>query len=65
MRSFRQSSAPVDEENPYWVSFSDVMAALVVIFILASLVLLGNRKIWLISRYCGEVAIPHLNGFIG
>lgn len=40
MRSFRQSSAPVDEENPYWVSFSDVMAALVVIFILASLVLL-------------------------
>jgi len=40
MRSLRQSSSPVDEENPYWVSFSDVMAALVVIFILASLILL-------------------------
>lgn len=40
MRFIRQSPAPVDEENPYWVSFSDVMAALVVIFILASLVLL-------------------------
>jgi flagellar motor protein MotB len=40
MRFLRQSSSPVDEENPYWVSFSDVMAALVVIFILASLVLL-------------------------
>ena len=40
MRFIRQSPASVDEENPYWVSFSDVMAALVVIFILASLVLL-------------------------
>lgn len=40
MRFIRQPPASVDEENPYWVSFSDVMAALVVIFILASLVLL-------------------------
>ena len=27
----------VDEENPYWISFSDIMAALLVVFILASL----------------------------
>ncbi len=30
-----------------------------------ALVKAGNRKIWLTSRYCGEVAIPHLIGFIG
>lgn len=30
----------VDEENPYWISFSDLMSALLVIFILASLVLI-------------------------
>ena len=28
----------VDEENPYWISFSDIMAGLLVIFILASVV---------------------------
>lgn len=28
-----------DEENPYWVSFSDIMAGLLVIFILASMAL--------------------------
>jgi len=30
----------VDEENPYWMSFSDVMAGLLVIFILASVILI-------------------------
>lgn len=30
----------VDEENPYWMSFSDVMSALLIIFILASVVLI-------------------------
>lgn len=29
-----------DEENPYWISFSDIMAGLLIIFILASLVLI-------------------------
>lgn len=29
-----------DEDNPYWISFSDVMSALLIIFILASLVLI-------------------------
>lgn len=40
MRSWRTSSAPVDEENPYWMSFSDIMSALMVIFVLASVVLI-------------------------
>lgn len=30
----------VDEENPYWMSFSDIMSALLVIFILASVILI-------------------------
>jgi len=30
----------VDEENPYWISFSDIMAGLLVIFIMASLALI-------------------------
>lgn len=30
----------VDEENPYWMSFSDILSALLVIFILASVVLI-------------------------
>lgn len=30
----------VDEENPYWVSFSDLMSALLVIFILAAVALI-------------------------
>lgn len=29
----------IDEENPYWISFSDIMAGLLVIFILATLLL--------------------------
>ncbi|WP_269902117.1 OmpA/MotB family protein [Paenalcaligenes faecalis] len=39
MRKY-QPQAPVDEENPYWMSFSDIMSALVVIFILAAVVLM-------------------------
>lgn len=35
----RRRSNP-DEDNPYWISFSDVMSALLIIFILASLVLI-------------------------
>ena len=30
----------VDEENPYWMSFSDIMSALLVIFILAAVILI-------------------------
>lgn len=30
----------VEDENPYWISFSDIMAGLLVIFILASLMLI-------------------------
>ncbi len=30
----------VDEDNPYWISFSDIMAGLLVIFIMASLALI-------------------------
>ena len=36
----RNSNGYVDDENPYWISFSDIMAGLLVIFILASLVLI-------------------------
>ena len=31
-----QSYPPGEEENPYWMSFSDIMSGLLVIFILAS-----------------------------
>lgn len=37
-RTFRDNHHP-DEENPYWVSFSDIMAGLLVLFILASMAL--------------------------
>lgn len=40
MRSLRTSQIKVDEENPYWVSFSDLMSGLLVIFILASVALI-------------------------
>lgn len=39
--------SPSDDENPYWISFSDIMAGLLVIFILASVMLimeLSQRK---------------------
>tara|TARA_R110002167_G_C12702336_1_gene653720 strand:+ start:2949 stop:3710 length:762 start_codon:yes stop_codon:yes gene_type:complete len=36
----RNKSRSVDEENPYWVSFSDLMSALLVVFILAAVALI-------------------------
>lgn len=39
MRKY-QPANPVDEENPYWMSFSDIMSALLVIFILAAIALM-------------------------
>lgn len=38
MRFFRKNRTNVDEENPYWMSFSDMMSVLLVVFILASVV---------------------------
>ncbi len=40
MQLYKKSRANVDEDNPYWMSFSDVMSALLIIFILASVVLI-------------------------
>ena len=41
MRSFpSKKSIRVDEDNPYWMSFSDLMSALLVIFILAAVMLI-------------------------
>ncbi|SGZ02139.1 OmpA/MotB family protein [Moritella viscosa] len=40
MRLSRPIPASVDEENPYWISFSDLMSAILVIFILATLALI-------------------------
>ncbi|QEY58926.1 OmpA family protein [Pseudomonas sp. C27(2019)] len=39
MRKY-QPASPVDEENPYWMSFSDIMSALLVVFILAAIALM-------------------------
>ena len=36
----RVRSSGVDEENPYWMSFSDILSGLLVIFILASVILI-------------------------
>src|SRR5687768_8215450 len=42
MRSIsgRYSNQQVDEENPYWISFSDIMAGLLISFILAAIALI-------------------------
>lgn len=41
MRALNRSKARrVDEENPYWISFSDLMSALLVVFILAAVALI-------------------------
>ena len=40
MRARKSTGQSVDEENPYWMSFSDIMSALLVIFILASVILM-------------------------
>lgn len=39
-RIFHRSSSKVDEENPYWMSFSDLMSGFLVIFILAAIALI-------------------------
>ncbi|MBU2979707.1 OmpA family protein [Alteromonas sp. C1M14] len=39
-RLFNRGSVNVDEENPYWMSFSDLMSGLLVIFILAAVALI-------------------------
>lgn len=36
----RGSNHQADEENPYWISFSDIMAGLLVIFVLAAVALI-------------------------
>lgn len=36
----RANGRRVDEENPYWISFSDLMSALLVVFILAAVALI-------------------------
>ncbi|WP_104037831.1 OmpA/MotB family protein [Vibrio jasicida] len=40
MKLSRRPSVNVDEDNPYWLSFSDVLSGLLVLFILASLTLI-------------------------
>lgn len=40
MRLLKKTVNRADEENPYWMSFSDVMSALLIIFILASVALI-------------------------
>jgi len=47
MSLFSTPSRPpknIDEENPYWLSFSDIMSGLLIIFILASLYLMIELK---------------------
>lgn len=39
-RLFSRGGSKVDEENPYWMSFSDLMSGLLVIFILAAVALI-------------------------
>lgn len=40
MRLLKKQVANADEENPYWISFTDIMSALLIIFILAAVVLI-------------------------
>ncbi len=40
MRVFRSNQVNVDEENPYWMSFSDILSGLLILFVLASVVLM-------------------------
>ena len=39
-RILNQNDQNIDEENPYWISFSDLMSGLLVIFILAAVALI-------------------------
>lgn len=45
-RMFSRGKSKIDEENPYWMSFSDLMSGLLVIFILAavSLIIVLSQK---------------------
>jgi flagellar motor protein MotB len=45
-RMFARGKSKIDEENPYWMSFSDLMSGLLVIFILAavSLIIVLSQK---------------------
>lgn len=38
--SANRKTVNVDEENPYWISFSDIMSGLLILFILASMALI-------------------------
>ena len=40
MRFLNRYREPSDDENPYWISFSDLMAGLLIIFILAAIALI-------------------------
>lgn len=40
MRVFKSNQVSVDEENPYWMSFSDILSGLLILFVLASVVLM-------------------------
>lgn len=40
MRFLDRYREPADDDNPYWISFSDLMAGLLIIFILASIALI-------------------------
>ncbi len=40
LRSIRNAPVDTGEDNPYWISFSDIMSGLLIIFILASMVLI-------------------------
>jgi flagellar motor protein MotB len=40
MRVFKSGQVNVDEENPYWMSFSDILSGLLILFVLASVVLM-------------------------
>jgi len=53
--------------NTDWGAFGSYFGGLAgpLLTFISVILIVGNPKIWLISRYCGEVAIPHLNGFIG
>ena len=53
-----RNGTPVDEENPYWISFSDIMAGLLVIFVLAAVALIleleQKREQW--DKTIAEIA---------
>ena len=40
LNRYKNRNGHVDDENPYWISFSDIMSGLLVIFVLASLALI-------------------------